>query len=252
MLVNTAYTSPQKFSHGYSCGKIQEPLLQCCVHDAYCLIGKALRFSAAISPFGTHIRDSGCPDSMAYLVTYKRFFPVTHPALQAARRLSVIDMYNGSYRMSCLFPKLLLCVWLDHFAISPWIPKRLPDNPPADMRNLRRRDDHVPALFHIRITDKILDMTMLHGRCLIPALHFDQPWLFLCFFKSPLWIEVCFQYISRIVFMKLRSVLSTFFLYIQHNARITSPDQPQRLSCRHFILRNNCCHIIPVKPHMLR
>ena len=95
---------------------------------------------------------------------------------------------------------------------------------------------------------------MLHGRCLIPALHFDQPRLFFCFFKIPFVDRSVFQYISRIVFMKLRSVLFHCLLYIQHKRKgiILHLDQPQRLSCCHFILRNNCCHIIPVKPHMLR
>ena len=55
--------------------------------------------------------------------------------------------------------------------IAPRDSKCLSDNTTDDMRDLRRSHDHDPALFHIGIRDRILNMAMLNDRSLIGSLY---------------------------------------------------------------------------------
>ena len=139
-------------------------------------------------------------------------------------------------------------VRLDDTDFPPRYPQRLADNTPADMRDLRRRNNHDPPLLHIGIADGILYVTVLHSRSLIPS-------LYLCksgFLYGVLIIAVpdrrVFQDIIGIFLVYLRGIVLHRLMYVKDKRQflILHFQCPERLRSRHFIFRYHGCHIVTV------
>ena len=74
--------------------------------------------------------------------------------------------------MSCLLPKPPPMYGLITRTCPHGIPSASPHDPPAYMRKQGRCHDYDPSLFHIGVTDRILNMAVLDSGRLIPSFYF--------------------------------------------------------------------------------
>ena len=116
------------------------------------------------------------------------------------------------------------------------------------MGDLGRSDNHDPSLLHISITDRILNMTVLNRRCLIPALHLHKTRFLNSFRVISIPDRRVSENIVRVFLMNLRRSILHRLMYVQDKRQlfILYLQCPQSLGRRHFVLRNNSSHIISV------
>ena len=132
--------------------------------------------------------------------------------------------------------------------LPPWDPKSLPHDPPADMGKLGRCHDYDPPLFHIGVTDRILNMAVLDCGRLVPAFHLCKPRLS----DRRLIISVPYgsvgQDIMRVLFMELGRAVLHRFLHIQHKGQllILCFQGAHCLRGSDLILGHHCRNIVPV------
>ena len=132
---------------------------------------------------------------------------------------------------------------------APVDAQRLADDTADDMRDLSGGGDVDAIAFHFRIADKVLDMTMLDRRSVIPAFYFDQAGFFDRLFIVSLADRCVFQDVVRIFLVDLRRVVLHGFLHI-HDKRVFFVfyfDGAESLCGSHFILGYNGGDIISVK-----
>ena len=113
-------------------------------------------------------------------------------------------------------------------------------------------DDFVPFLFGI--ADEVLDVAVLNRRGLVPALDLDQAGLLnrlLIVTQTGLGV---LQDIVRELLMQLRRALFHRFLHVQHKGvfLILHFDQPQGLSRRDLVLRDDGGDVVPVETDAVR
>ena len=110
-----------------------------------------------------------------------------------------------------------------------------------------------PVSLHFDIADEILDMAVLHDRCLIPAFHLGQPGFLNRLFIVALPDLRMLEDIVREFLMQQRRPVLHGFLHIQHERvfLVFHPDQPQRLRGRDLILRHDGRDVVPVEPDAL-
>ena len=95
---------------------------------------------------------------------------------------------------------------------------------------------------------------MLNGRCLVPTLDFDEAGFLDGLFVITDANVGVFQNIIREGLMQLRRAVFHGLLHVQHKGKlfVFYLDGSHSLRGGDFILGNNGCHIISVKPHMIR
>ena len=106
----------------------------------------------------------------------------------------------------------------------------------------------------IGVADKVLDMAVLHGRRIVPSLHFDQARLLNGFLVVSVSDAGMLQYIPRIFLMKPGRAFFHGLLYIQHEGvlLILYLNGPKSLAGGHFVFCNNRGHIVTVEPDTVR
>ena len=106
----------------------------------------------------------------------------------------------------------------------------------------------------ISVADKVLDMAVLHGRRIVPSLHFDQARLLDCLLVVPVPDAGMLQYIPRIFLMKPGRAFFHGLLYIQHEGilLILYLNGPKGLAGRHLVFCNDRGHIVTVETDPVR
>ena len=212
------------------------------------LIRETLKFTGRICAIRPHIRDNVEMDRMPYSCRCECLLPGNiHFDRSSAYHRSQIS--TERFIEDILFiPESAADVWLDDTDFPPRYSKCLTDYTPADVRNLGGGNDGDPPLLHIGIADRILYVTVLYSRSLIPSLYLGEPG----FFYGVLIISVpdrrVFQDIIGIFLMYLRGAVLHRLMYIKDKRQflILHFQRPQRLRCRHFIFRYHGSHVITV------
>src|SRR5699024_10991563 len=142
------------------------------------LIRKALELPGCIRAIRSHIRDNMEMDRMSYSCRCECLLPGNiHFYRSSAYNRSQIS--TERFIEDILFiPESAADVWLDDTDFPPRYPQRLTDYTPADVRNLGGGNDDDPPLLHIGIADRILYVTVLYSRSLIPSLYLGEPGFF--------------------------------------------------------------------------
>ena len=120
------------------------------------------------------------------------------------------------------------------------------------MGDLGGTDHHHPAVFLVSVAAVVLNVAVLDGRRLVPALHFNQPRLLngggIVAFADVRVLED----ISGIILVDLRRVRLHGLLNVQHEGQflVLHLQCPDALHGRHLVLRDDHSHIVAVVADM--
>ena len=87
---------------------------------------------------------------------------------------------RGAPRAKRLIQRVLLVaeaaadIGLDNLNVTPWAAERLPDDAADNVRDLCGGHDHQTPVLLVGVAAVVLDVAVLHRRCLVPALDLDE------------------------------------------------------------------------------
>ena len=150
-----------------------------------------------------------------------------------------------------LVAKAAADIRLDDAHPAPRDAQRLPHDAPHDVRDLRGRGDRDAAALHLRKADVVLDVAVLHGGRIVPALDHDEPLLADGLFIVSVFDRGMAQDVVGVRLVQLRRA-GLHGLHLVEYERILlvlHPDRAQRLRGGHLVFRDDGRHVVAIEAH---
>lgn len=176
----------------------------------------------------------------------------------SSRRARAAAHLRGAVGAQRLVQRILLVaeaaadIGLDDMDIRPRAAQCLSHYPADDMGDLGGGHHHDPAVLLIGEAAVVLDMAVLHGGGIVPALHLEQSRLLYGGLIIALAHIRVLQDIVGIVLVELGCAVLHGLLHIQHEGQllILHLQRPHALHGGHLVLRDDHRHIVAPIPHM--
>ena len=189
---------------------------------------------------------------MADPVVDKGFLPGAVDFHQLTTQLGGQPGAQGLIEGVLLVAEAAADVGLDNPDLPPGEAQGLAADPADDVGDLGGGGDNDPPPLHVGGTDMVLNVAVLDGRGIIPALYLDEARLLAGGLVAAVPDLGVAQHVAGIVFVELGRIGSHGLLHVQHKGEflIVYLHQPGGLGSGHLIPGHHNGDIVAVKAHM--
>ena len=216
------------------------------------LIGEALDLLGGDGAILAEPRNDVNPDGVADAVGDEGLLARAVEADAAASDLRAAPCAQRLIQAVLLVAEAAADVRLDDADIAPWAAKRLSDDTAHNVRDLRGAGHDQTTVFFIAEAAVVLDVAVLHGGGVIPALGLDEARLLNCLGIIADGHGRVLENVVGEALMQLRRAVLHGLLCIQHERQllIFHLDGANGLHRRDLIFRDDRAHIVAVVAHM--
>ena len=216
------------------------------------LVGKRLQLPGNQCAVGPDVGNDMGADGVADPVGDEGLLPAALQLHQAAAHLGGAPGAQGLVQRVLLVAEAPADIGLDDADLAPGKAQGLPDHPADDMGDLGGADHHHPARLLIGEAAVVLNVAVLDGGGVVPALHLDEAGLLTGGLVIPPANVGVGQDVVRTPLVELGRAVLHGLLNVQDEGQslILHLDGPDGLGGGHLVLRNNHGHLVAVVADM--